>query len=113
NERAINNRQIERQKRRGKSGRGQFASVGFLHHYDARILTQFPRKLTVTHIHGIYFGGSMLEEAVREPTGGSAQVRGGQACYFDLKMPQSMFQFQAAATDVLLVARKSQAVGLA
>ena len=69
--------QIKRRKRLRKRGGREVAGIGFLHDDDARILAEFPGKLAVPDIHGINLGRAVLQEAIGESAGGSAQVQRG------------------------------------
>ena len=73
--------------------------VGFLHHDDALILPQFPRKLPLPHVHGKNFFRAALQQTIRETAGGRAEINRGQASDVQLKMFQRVFEFVAAATD--------------
>jgi hypothetical protein len=76
------------------------AGVGPFHDSDAGILTKFPGKLAAAHVHGEDFGRAVLQEAIGEPAGGSAEVNGGQAARIELEMAQAVFELEAAPADV-------------
>src|SRR3954471_149117 len=77
NKRTIYDNEIDRRIRGRKLSGGERASVRFFQDEHARVLTQLPRKLAVTHIDGIDFCGAMLQQAIGESARGRAEVQGG------------------------------------
>src|SRR5581483_767729 len=61
-------------------------------------------------IDGINLRGAMLQKAVREPAGGSAQVNGHRAVDLKLEMLQSMFEFQTAPADIFFGSNQGELI---
>ena len=91
------------------SGR-EVASVGFFHHHDAVVLSEFPSQLTVPDIHGVNPGRAGLQEAIGETTGGRAEVNGNESDDVELEMLEGVFEFVAAATDKFFGSGKSELI---
>ena len=62
-------------------------------------------------IHGIDFGRPVLEEAVGETAGGSAQVNGGLVRDGELEVAQGVFELVSAAADILLAGQEREGIG--
>lgn len=89
------------------------ARVGFFHDDDAPVLSEFPRELAVTDIHGINHFCASLQQAIGEAAGGRAEVYGDQLCGLDLKMLKRVLKFVAAATDESVRRGEDELIGIA
>jgi hypothetical protein len=67
--------------------------------------------LALADIYCEYFCRAVLEEAICEPTGGSAKVERGEIGNVQLKMHQRVFQFVAAATHKFFYSIERDFVG--
>ena len=76
---------------------GQVARVGLFHDDHALVLPQFPSELAPAYVHGKNFCRAVLEQAVGESAGGSAEVERDQSFHVELKMIQRVFQLVTAA----------------
>lgn len=79
---------------------GKVAGVGALHECDARVVAEALVELGATDIDGEDGGSAVLKEAVREATGGGAEVEAAEAGDVDLEGGECGFEFFAAAADV-------------
>ena len=59
--------------------RSHVAGVEFFLHNDAGVLTQFPDELVGSYVYSMHSGGSVLEQAVREASCGSPNVKADPA----------------------------------
>ena len=66
----------------------------------ARIVAQAEIHLAVAGVDGDHPGGAVLQHAVAEAAGGSADVETDFAVEIDLPVLERLLQFQPAATDV-------------
>ena len=80
--------------------RSHVAGVEFFLHNDAGVLTQFPDELVGSYVYGMHSGGSVLEQAVREASCGSPNVKADLAFRRNGEGVQGSFHFQAAAADI-------------
>ena len=91
--------------------RSQGSRVGFFHHHHARIVAQFPRKLTLPDIDRKNLVHAMLQQAIREAARGCPEIDGRDARHIYFEMNQGVFQFVPTATDKLLTAIQFDDVG--
>ena len=108
NEGAIYHHPVHRRERRRHPVGRQVAGIGFFHNYYARILAEFPGELAGADVHGIDFRRAVLEQAVGEATGGSAQIHRRRAAHLGREVLQRVLQFPAAATYKTLRLRHRQ-----
>ena len=83
----------------GDVGGLEFAGVA-LDGDDSRVLPEFPRELGEVHVDGVDARGAMLQKAIREATGGAANIEADEAGGIYCKIFESAFELQAAAARV-------------
>jgi hypothetical protein len=76
------------------------ARVGPFHDDDARVLAEFPRDLAPANVHREDPGRAVLEQAIGEAAGGSAEVNGRQPARIELEMAQTVFELESPAADI-------------
>ena len=81
-------------------GGGHVADVEVFAADDAGVIAEFPDELVGSDIVGVDSSGAVLEEAVGETAGGSADIEGDEAGDVDVEVVQGAFEFEAAAADV-------------
>ncbi len=79
---------------------GKVAGVGALRECDARVVAEALVELGATDIDGEDGGSAVLKEAVREATGGGAEVEAAEAGDIDFEGGECGFEFFAAPADV-------------
>ncbi len=109
NEQSID-RQVGGSEWLGKLRGGEVAGVGFFHDHDPAVLAEFPGELALADVHGKNLGRAVLEQAIGETAGGSAEVDGGESGHVQLEMAEGVFQLVAAAADVFFGGRQCQRV---
>src|SRR5438477_12089609 len=72
--------------------------VHFFHHYNARIVSDFPSQLTAADVHREYFGRATLQQAIGESSGRCANVERGLALNIDAEKIERAVKFQRTAT---------------
>jgi len=65
----------------------------------ARVIAETPVELVGTDVDGVNAGGSGLEKAIGESTGGGAEIGSDEVCDGDMKVLEGGFEFQAASPD--------------
>lgn len=108
---AIDDGEVKGDKRLREMRWQEVAGVSFLHNYHTRVLAKFPGKLTPTDVDGKNGGSAVLEEAIGETAGGSADIDGAGIAHVEVKMVNGMFEFEPAATDILLGCDAGDEVG--
>lgn len=82
---------------------GEKAGVGAFHEGDARIVAQSLGDLAVAGVDGEDARGAVLEHAVGESAGGSADVKAETVAEIDVPVGESGFKLEAATADVAQV----------
>ena len=87
----------------------EIAGVGFLQKPNAWIVAQAEIHLAISGIHGNHLGGAVLQHAVAEAPGGSADVETDFAMKIDLPVLERLLQLEPASADVAeIFAQQSQ-----
>ena len=76
------------------------AHIGFFQTNDSGVIAQFPGKLTIANVDGIYLCSAVLQHTVCETAGGSANIQTDFICQCNGKNFHGFFQFIAAAADI-------------
>ncbi|MPN47443.1 hypothetical protein SDC9_195045 [bioreactor metagenome] len=90
NKRNVNADKIDRF---GNIGLGEMTHIGALPIDHARILTQTPGQLTITHIKGVNLAGTILQHTVGKSAGGGAEITADTICQPQRKNRQCLLQF--------------------
>src|SRR5579859_746488 len=98
-ERAVDHHQVDRLEWRRETCRSELARIDSFHHYHPGITAQFPGKLSLPDVDGIYPASPVLQQAVRESSRRRAQIKGGDLLHVQAEFLERMFQFQPAAAD--------------
>jgi hypothetical protein len=85
---------------RGQFAGSELAGVGALHEGDAGIAAEALGDLAVAGIDGENAGGSVLEHAIDEASGGGADVEAESAGEVDLPVTEGLFELEAPAAYV-------------
>jgi hypothetical protein len=78
----------------------EVAGIDAFHDDDAGVLAQFPGELAAADVDGVDELGAVLEEAIREASGGGADIHGDGVGDVDLEGLEGVFEFGSAAADV-------------
>lgn len=120
-------RDDRRQKQRGRNERdvngdeldelaelfvGQIAGVGFLQQPYSWVLPEAEINLPMASVDGDDPRSPVLQEAIGETAGGSADIQTNFAAHVDAPMLQSFFELEPAAADVLQVFTKQTNIGV-
>src|SRR5712692_6759224 len=90
----------------------EVTGVSLLQQSDALILTEAKIDLPIARVHRNDAGCPVLQQAVGEPAGRGADIQTDFAANLDMPMLESLFQLEAATTDVLQVFAQESEVGL-
>ena len=82
---------------------GHVARVGFLQEPNPWILPEFEIHLPITRIYRDHAGGAMLQQAIGEPAGGSADIETDLILDIDLPVFEGALQFESATADVFQI----------
>ena len=80
--------------------RGHIADIGLLHDHHAGVGADLPVQLAIAHVNGKDLLRPLLEQAVRKAAGGGSRVAAHIAFRLYAKVPQGLFQLQAAPAHI-------------
>jgi hypothetical protein len=100
NEGTVENGEIEELERRREMGGGKGAGIDAFKGQNTGVLTEFPGELALADIDGGDGRSAVLEEAIGEAAGGSADVEGTQVPDLKMEGGEGVFQFMSATAHV-------------